>query len=721
MCSTPHRDRRRPLVTRGPRTRKAFVELLEDRCLLSSYLVSNTNYSGTDSLGAAIRAALAANDSAAMITFSLPDNSTILLNSGDVNSAAAAYGPTAFFIDGAIGTNITIDGSSAGLVIDGGNAVRPFVVPLNGVADAREPDAGRRQRHGRRAAPANTTAAAAAALVWAGRCSAKVPSWQTTALSSTTGQGGNGGNAQGVDTLTTGGGGGGGLGSTSPGEGRRGRTQWRRPYKNGGFGGGGGGGGEGLVPETKTAATGPGGSGGFGGGGGGGGAHFLEDISDNGGNGGFGGGGGGSGYNPDGSDNGHPGIPGFGGGGGGIVEIVSDQTGHLTENFGPGGGGAGMGGGIFSNGGTITLTNDTFTGNTASGGAGGIVTSTFAPVNETGGSGSGYGGAIFTLNGQIFLDDDTISGNTAAQGGAGVYLLGNGVNATATINNTIIGQSATSVADFVANTINSGSTTTSGFGNLIGTATGFSGTIVSTADPDVAALGFYGGPTQTMPPLPGSPAIDAGHSFFFMGVITDQRGEPRVGNGVVDIGAVQTQGYTFTTAADSTPQSAPTGAKFAEPLAVTVTPNYANDPVNGGVITFIAPSSGASATLSATSATIAASSASVTATANNTTGAYTVTAKAGGVATVAEFSLTNNNSLVSIAVTPASPSIAKGLTEQFTATGTYSDGSTADLTSQVTWASATAAVATITSAGPGHRCGHRQLPDQRDAWRDYEP
>ncbi len=39
--------------------------------------------------------------------------------------------------------------------------------------------------------------------------------------------------------------------------------------------------------------------------------------------------------------------------------------------------------------------------------------------------------------------------------------------------------------------------------------------------------------------------------------------------------------------------------------------------------------------------------------------------------------------LVSIAVTPASPSIAKGLTEQFTATGTYTDNSTQNLTSQV--------------------------------------
>ena len=51
--------------------------------------------------------------------------------------------------------------------------------------------------------------------------------------------------------------------------------------------------------------------------------------------------------------------------------------------------------------------------------------------------------------------------------------------------------------------------------------------------------------------------------------------------------------------------------------------------------------------------------------------------------------------LQSIAVTPANPSVADGLTEQFTATGTFSDGSTQDLTTQVTWASATTSVATI--------------------------
>src|SRR5208337_4772070 len=75
-----------------------------------------------------------------------------------------------------------------------------------------------------------------------------------------------------------------------------------------------------------------------------------------------------------------------------------------------------------------------------------------------------------------------------------------------------------------------------------------------------------------------------------------------------------------------------------------LTPDYlndANDPVNGGVITFTAPTSGASARLSAASATIAGGSASVAATANGTSGAYTVTATASGVASGASFSLAN--------------------------------------------------------------------------------
>src|SRR5262249_29171963 len=54
--------------------------------------------------------------------------------------------------------------------------------------------------------------------------------------------------------------------------------------------------------------------------------------------------------------------------------------------------------------------------------------------------------------------------------------------------------------------------------------------------------------------------------------------------------------------------------------------------------------------------------------------------------------------LESIAVTPANPSVPKGETEQFTATGNYSDNSTQNLTNQVTWASGTTAVATISNA-----------------------
>jgi len=56
-------------------------------------------------------------------------------------------------------------------------------------------------------------------------------------------------------------------------------------------------------------------------------------------------------------------------------------------------------------------------------------------------------------------------------------------------------------------------------------------------------------------------------------------------------------------------------------------------------------------------------------------------------------------SLTSIAVTPANPSIQAGATQQFTATGTYSDSTTQNLTSQVTWASSATARATIGGTG----------------------
>lgn len=55
--------------------------------------------------------------------------------------------------------------------------------------------------------------------------------------------------------------------------------------------------------------------------------------------------------------------------------------------------------------------------------------------------------------------------------------------------------------------------------------------------------------------------------------------------------------------------------------------------------------------------------------------------------------------LVSLVVMPVNPSIITGTTQQFTAVGTYSDGSTQDLTATVTWVSTAPSVAPINSKG----------------------
>jgi len=61
--------------------------------------------------------------------------------------------------------------------------------------------------------------------------------------------------------------------------------------------------------------------------------------------------------------------------------------------------------------------------------------------------------------------------------------------------------------------------------------------------------------------------------------------------------------------------------------------------------------------------------------------------------------LTVTVSLLSIAVTPSSPTISINSTQQMTATGTYSDSSTVDITNSVTWLSGTPANAIINSTG----------------------
>jgi len=56
-------------------------------------------------------------------------------------------------------------------------------------------------------------------------------------------------------------------------------------------------------------------------------------------------------------------------------------------------------------------------------------------------------------------------------------------------------------------------------------------------------------------------------------------------------------------------------------------------------------------------------------------------------------------SLTSISLTPSGSTIAAGTPQQFKATGSYSDGSSKDLTNNVTWASSAPSVASISSSG----------------------
>lgn len=65
--------------------------------------------------------------------------------------------------------------------------------------------------------------------------------------------------------------------------------------------------------------------------------------------------------------------------------------------------------------------------------------------------------------------------------------------------------------------------------------------LISVANINLAPLGNYGGPTQTMPPLANSPAIDAGSDSVTNFLSTDQRGLPRLSGLHVDVGAVEAQ------------------------------------------------------------------------------------------------------------------------------------------------------------------------------------
>jgi hypothetical protein len=300
----------------------------------------------------------------------------------------------------------------------------------------------------------------------------------------------------------------------------------------GGFGGGAAGSAGSFGPSSSNSIGGPGGAGGFGGGGGGGGnggyfSYAFGTYGGLGGRGGFGGGGGGggngyrviaTGIRPSGGPG--PGnVGGFGGGNGAPLE---------------GGGGAGMGGAIFCDGGSVTALDSTFYGNTAQGGTG---------ANP----GSGLGGAIFSRNGAVIVSSCTLDGNAADQGG-GFYLLGDGAAAVAVVNNTILAGTVGG-SDFVANAINAGTISVGGAGDLVQAPGAGAGQFTATLTgqgPRLRPLRDNGGPTPTLEPLAGSPVLDAGVTATVpTGLTTDQRGQPRVRGGAVDIGSVEPQPAAF--------------------------------------------------------------------------------------------------------------------------------------------------------------------------------
>jgi trimeric autotransporter adhesin len=78
-------------------------------------------------------------------------------------------------------------------------------------------------------------------------------------------------------------------------------------------------------------------------------------------------------------------------------------------------------------------------------------------------------------------------------------------------------------------------------------------------------------------------------------------------------------------------------------------------------------------------------------------GNLTVTASASGVTGTTSVTI-SNGTLVSIAITPAGATVSAGSTQQFAAIGTFSDGSTEDVSINSHWSSSTPSVATIANA-----------------------
>ena len=81
-----------------------------------------------------------------------------------------------------------------------------------------------------------------------------------------------------------------------------------------------------------------------------------------------------------------------------------------------------------------------------------------------------------------------------------------------------------------------------------------------------------------------------------------------------------------------------------------------------------------------------------------TTGSTVISATLGTVTGTSTLTVTPAALVGPIVVTPSTPTVTRGNTQQFTAMGDYSDGSTQDITASVTWASSNGSAATVSNA-----------------------
>ncbi|MCE9555851.1 MAG: hypothetical protein K8T91_21085 [Planctomycetes bacterium] len=325
---------------------------------------------------------------------------------------------------------------------------------------------------------------------------------------------GNGGGGMGASAAA-----GSGTAAGSAGGGPNGGTAGSPPA-NGGIGGGGGGG----LNQTNRGAT-----GGFGGGGSASGRNAGAGVLS--GTGGFGAGAG----QPSINNSATTLTSAFAGGSSTYNSVNAASSANPGNGFS--GSGAGLGGAIFMLGGTASITNSTFTNNTARGGSD-------STSNDAFNNGAGLGGSIFNADGTLNLVNSTLSSNIAAQGGTDLYAFSGVITLNAVTNSTLASTSASvnllnnilgQASSAITNYAKTGTVVETGLTNIIRNNGGFTGGVFSNADPLLGALADNGGPTDTMLPGLGSPAIDNG--TLAGSPSTDQRGLARTAP--IEIGAVE--------------------------------------------------------------------------------------------------------------------------------------------------------------------------------------